>query len=132
MFVQACVMLSGSCLLSLACLVFCFHRYDLNQPAGGQRAPDDPGGICDEREDRESTPPPEQPHHGKRPPADDACSGQGSPPAPFFCFTKPMTGNSTETDEKPCPLTVSEWIALLAAESQAKSGHCLEYQPVNS
>ena len=50
----------------------------------------------------------------------------------FFRFTNPMTGNSTETDEKPCPLTVSEWIALLAAESQAKSGHCLEYQPVNS
>ena len=34
-----------------------------------------------------------------------------------------MTGNSTETDEKPCPLTVSEWIALLAAESQAKFGY---------
>ena len=38
----------------------------------GQRAPDDPGGIRAEREDRESTPPPEQPHHGKRPPADDS------------------------------------------------------------
>jgi len=50
----------------------------------------------------------------------------------FFRYTNHMTGNSTETDEKPCPLTVSEWIALLAAESQAKSGHCLEYQPVNS
>ena len=114
-------MLSGSCLLSLACLVFCFHRYDLNQPAGGQRAPEDPGGIGAEREDRGSTPP------------DGARSGQGSPPAPLlFRFTNPMTGNSTETDEKPCPLTVGEWIALLAAESQAKSGHCLEYQPVNS
>ena len=34
-----------------------------------------------------------------------------------------MTGNSTETDEKPCPLTVSEWIALLAAEDQVESGY---------
>ena len=34
-----------------------------------------------------------------------------------------MTGNSTETDEKPCPLTVSEWIALLTAESHAKFGY---------
>ena len=51
---------------------------------------------------------------------DGARSGQGSPPAPLlFRFTNPMTGNSTETDEKPCPLTVSEWIALLTAESHA-------------
>jgi len=76
-----------------------------------QRALEDPGGIGAEREDRESTPP------------DGARSGQGSPPAPFFCFTKPMTADSTETDEKPCPLTVSEWIALLTAESQAKFGY---------
>ena len=34
-----------------------------------------------------------------------------------------MTADSTETDEKPCPLTVSEWIALLTAESQAKFGY---------
>ena len=34
-----------------------------------------------------------------------------------------MTGNSTETDEKPCPLTVSEWIALLTAEDQVESGY---------
>jgi membrane protein YdbS with pleckstrin-like domain len=34
-----------------------------------------------------------------------------------------MTGNSIESDEKPCPLTVGEWIALLTAESQVKSGY---------
>jgi len=34
-----------------------------------------------------------------------------------------MTGKSIETDEKPCPLTVGEWIALLTAESQVKSGY---------
>ncbi|MEA1943885.1 MAG: hypothetical protein U9N07_00850 [Euryarchaeota archaeon] len=34
-----------------------------------------------------------------------------------------MIGNSTEPDDKPCPLTVGEWIALLAAESQAKFGY---------
>ena len=66
----------------------------------GQRAPEDPGGIGAEREDRESTPP------------DGARSGQGSPPAPFFCFTKPMTGNSIETEEMPCPLTRSDWISF--------------------
>jgi len=70
-------MFSGSCLLSLVCLVFCFHRYDSNQPAGGQRTiAADPGGIGAEREDRGSTPPP-----------DGARSGQGSPPAPLLFFT---------------------------------------------
>ena len=39
----------------------------------GQRAPEDPGGIGAEREDRGSTPPP-----------DGARSGQGSPPAPLL------------------------------------------------
>ena len=34
-----------------------------------------------------------------------------------------MTGKSIETDEKPCPLTVSEWIALLTAEDHAESGY---------
>ena len=34
-----------------------------------------------------------------------------------------MTGNSTETDEEPCPLTVSDWIALLAAESHTIHGY---------
>jgi len=52
-----------------------------------------------------------------RPP--DHASLRAARPLRFFCFTKPMTGNSTETDEKPCPLTVSEWIALLTAESHA-------------
>ncbi|MCK4811398.1 MAG: hypothetical protein KAS74_03925 [Methanosarcinales archaeon] len=34
-----------------------------------------------------------------------------------------MTGKSIGTDEKPCPLTRGEWLALLAAESQAKFGY---------
>jgi len=34
-----------------------------------------------------------------------------------------MTGGSIESDEKPCPLTRGEWLALLAAESQVKSGY---------
>ena len=56
-------------------------------------------------------------------PSDHASRRAARPLRFFFCFTKPMTADSTETDEKPCPLTVSEWIALLAAESQAKSGY---------
>ncbi|MEA1944510.1 MAG: hypothetical protein U9N07_04140 [Euryarchaeota archaeon] len=32
-----------------------------------------------------------------------------------------MTGDSTEPDDKRCPLTVGEWIALLTAEDQVKS-----------
>ena len=34
-----------------------------------------------------------------------------------------MTDNSIESDEKPCPLTVSDWIALLAAEDQTIHGY---------
>ena len=56
-------------------------------------------------------------------PPDDASLRTARPLRFFFCFTKPMTADSTETDEKPCPLTVSEWIALLAAEDQVESGY---------
>ncbi len=34
-----------------------------------------------------------------------------------------MTGKSIVTDEKPCPLTMGEWLALLAAESQTMHGY---------
>ena len=88
MFVQACVMLSGSCLLSLACLVFCFHRYDLNQPAGGQRAPEDPGGIGAERGDRESTPPPDD--AAREAPASRTALAAGRTAHPLRFFSSPI------------------------------------------
>ncbi|MEA1943887.1 MAG: hypothetical protein U9N07_00860, partial [Euryarchaeota archaeon] len=66
------------------------------------------GGICAERE---STPPPDD-GDGKAP-VGRTTLRCGSPPAPllFFAFANHKTSNSTETDEKPCPLTVSGWIA---------------------
>jgi len=43
--------------------------------------------------------------------------GQGSPLRFFFRYTNHMTSDSIKTGNKPCPLTVGEWIALLTAES---------------
>jgi len=34
-----------------------------------------------------------------------------------------MTGKSIEPDNKPCPLTRGDWIALPTAEDQVESGH---------
>ena len=34
-----------------------------------------------------------------------------------------MTSDPIETDDMPCPLTVGEWIALLAAKSQSIHGY---------
>jgi len=65
----------------------------------GQRAPEDPGGIGAEREDRGSTPP------------DGARSGQSSPRRFFFRYTNHMTSDSIKTGNKRCPLTVGGWIA---------------------
>ena len=102
MFVQACVMLSGSCLLSLACLVFCFHRYDLNQPAGGQRAPDAPGGIA-----AGAVTPREAPASRTT-----LAAGRAARPLRFFFrYTNHMTSDSIKTGNKRCPLTVGGWIA---------------------
>ena len=46
----------------------------------------------------------------------------GSPSAPllFFASNNLMTSDSIETDDLPCPLTVGEWIALLAADARLK------------
>jgi len=63
------------------------------------------GGICAEREDRESTPP-EQPHHETRSPIGSRFAAAG-PPAPllfFFASANHEIGGSIETNEKRCPL----------------------------